>query len=110
MVVHHKTPSNSSIDKYVSLLVHTNQSHICYSYKEKCFFLTFLSFFLSFSLSLSKDMLEVFEAIQGKFQQIRYLTRRQKDHLKRFYGGNDAAKGNIEVYLLLIIPLELHKT
>ncbi|KAM6985024.1 TRAF family member-associated NF-kappa-B activator [Aplochiton taeniatus] len=38
----------------------------------------------------NKDMLEVLEAIQGKFQQIRSLTRRQKDHLKRFYGGKDS--------------------
>ncbi|XP_071769813.1 TRAF family member-associated NF-kappa-B activator isoform X2 [Centroberyx gerrardi] len=39
----------------------------------------------------NQDMLEVFEAIQGKFQQIRSLTRRQKDHLKRFHGGNDTS-------------------
>lgn len=38
-----------------------------------------------------EDMLEAFEAIQGKFRQIRSLTRRQKDHLKRFNGGNDAS-------------------
>ncbi|XP_054471190.1 TRAF family member-associated NF-kappa-B activator [Anoplopoma fimbria] len=38
-----------------------------------------------------KDMLDAFEAIQGKFRQIRSLTRRQKDHLKRFHGGNDAS-------------------
>ncbi|CAG5865548.1 unnamed protein product [Menidia menidia] len=37
-----------------------------------------------------QDMFEAFEAIQGKFKQIRSLTRRQKDHLKRFHGGNDA--------------------
>ncbi|KAM3861960.1 TRAF family member-associated NF-kappa-B activator [Diretmus argenteus] len=37
------------------------------------------------------NMLEVFEQIQGKFQQIRSLTRRQKDHLKRFHGGNDTS-------------------
>lgn len=36
-------------------------------------------------------MLEAFEAIQGKFRQIRTLTRRQKDHLKRFNGGNDTS-------------------
>ncbi|XP_034549228.1 TRAF family member-associated NF-kappa-B activator isoform X2 [Notolabrus celidotus] len=36
-----------------------------------------------------KDMLGAFEAIQGKFRQIQLLTRRQKDHLKRFHGGND---------------------
>ncbi|XP_056144978.1 TRAF family member-associated NF-kappa-B activator isoform X2 [Lampris incognitus] len=39
----------------------------------------------------NRDMLEAFEAIQGKFQQIRSLTRRQKDHLKRFHGGNDTS-------------------
>lgn len=38
-----------------------------------------------------QDMLEAFDAIQGKFRQIRSLTRRQKDHLKRFHGGNDAS-------------------
>lgn len=38
-----------------------------------------------------QDMLEAFEAIQGKFRQIRSLTRRQKDHLKRFHGGNETS-------------------
>ncbi|XP_042282329.1 TRAF family member-associated NF-kappa-B activator [Thunnus albacares] len=38
-----------------------------------------------------QDMLDAFEAIQGKFRQIRSLTRRQKDHLKRFHGGNDTS-------------------
>ncbi|XP_019945356.2 TRAF family member-associated NF-kappa-B activator [Paralichthys olivaceus] len=38
-----------------------------------------------------KDMLDVFEVIQGKFRQIRSLTQRQKDHLKRFHGGSDAS-------------------
>ncbi|XP_041807450.1 TRAF family member-associated NF-kappa-B activator [Chelmon rostratus] len=38
-----------------------------------------------------QDMLEAFEAIQGKFRQIRSLTRRQKDHLKRFHRGNDTS-------------------
>ncbi|XP_026232743.1 TRAF family member-associated NF-kappa-B activator [Anabas testudineus] len=37
-----------------------------------------------------QDMLNAFEEIQGKFRQIRSLTRRQKDHLKKFHGGNDA--------------------
>uniref|UniRef100_UPI0037E79C91 TRAF family member-associated NF-kappa-B activator isoform X2 n=1 Tax=Semicossyphus pulcher TaxID=241346 RepID=UPI0037E79C91 len=37
------------------------------------------------------DMLGAFEAIQGKFRQIQSLTRRQKDHLKRFHGGNDTS-------------------
>ncbi|KAG7227526.1 hypothetical protein INR49_005341 [Caranx melampygus] len=38
-----------------------------------------------------QDMLDVFEAIQGKFRQIRSLTQRQKDHLKRFHGGSDTS-------------------
>ncbi|TKS67267.1 TRAF family member-associated NF-kappa-B activator [Larimichthys crocea] len=38
-----------------------------------------------------QDMLDAFEAIQGKFRQIRSLTRRQKDHLKRFHGGSDTS-------------------
>ncbi|XP_028250238.1 TRAF family member-associated NF-kappa-B activator [Parambassis ranga] len=38
-----------------------------------------------------QDMVEAFEAIQGKFRQIRSLTRRQKDHLKRFHGGSDTS-------------------
>uniref|UniRef100_A0AAQ4P9Z0 Tbk1/Ikki binding domain-containing protein n=1 Tax=Gasterosteus aculeatus aculeatus TaxID=481459 RepID=A0AAQ4P9Z0_GASAC len=41
--------------------------------------------------STRQDMLNAFEAIQGKFRQIRSLTRRQKDHLKRFHGGSDAS-------------------
>ena len=44
-------------------------------------------------LSCSQSMLEVFEAIQGRFQQIQILTRRQKDHLRRFQGG-DLSSGN----------------
>lgn len=47
---------------------------------------------------VSQDMLDAFAAIQGKFQQIRSLTRRQKDHLKRFQGGNDASNGNDNIY------------
>ena len=47
---------------------------------------------------VSQDMLDAFEAIQGKFRQIRSLTRRQKDHLKRFHGGSDASNGNINIY------------
>ncbi|XP_029348868.1 TRAF family member-associated NF-kappa-B activator isoform X2 [Echeneis naucrates] len=38
-----------------------------------------------------QDMLDVFEAIQGKFRQIRSLTQKQKDHLKRFHGGSDTS-------------------
>lgn len=36
-----------------------------------------------------QDMQDAFEAIQVKFRKIQSLTRRQKDHLKRFNGGND---------------------
>ncbi|XP_062313987.1 TRAF family member-associated NF-kappa-B activator isoform X1 [Osmerus eperlanus] len=36
-----------------------------------------------------EDVLEAFEDLQGNFHQIQTLTRRQKDHLKRFYRGND---------------------
>ncbi|KAJ3592242.1 hypothetical protein NHX12_007370 [Muraenolepis orangiensis] len=36
-----------------------------------------------------RGVLDVFEEIQGRFQQIRFLTRRQKDHLRRFHGGTD---------------------
>ncbi|XP_058479447.1 TRAF family member-associated NF-kappa-B activator [Solea solea] len=38
-----------------------------------------------------QDMMGVFEAIQGKFRQIRSLTQRQKDHLKRFNRENDTS-------------------
>ncbi|XP_040913931.1 TRAF family member-associated NF-kappa-B activator isoform X1 [Toxotes jaculatrix] len=38
-----------------------------------------------------QDMLDVFEVIQGKFRQIRSLTQRQKDHLKRFHGRSDSS-------------------
>lgn len=43
---------------------------------------------------VSQDMLDAFEAIQGKFRQIQSLTRRQKDQLKRFCGGNETSSGN----------------
>lgn len=43
-------------------------------------------------------MLDAFEAIQGKFQQIQSLTRRQKDHLKRFRGGNETSSGNFDAF------------
>ncbi|XP_076026123.1 TRAF family member-associated NF-kappa-B activator isoform X2 [Genypterus blacodes] len=38
-----------------------------------------------------QEMLDVFAAIQGKILQIRALTRKQKERLRRFCGGNDAA-------------------
>lgn len=46
---------------------------------------------------VSQGMLDVFEAIQGKFRQIRSLTQRQKDHLKRFRGGNDTVNGKVNI-------------
>lgn len=42
---------------------------------------------------VSQEMADVFEAIQGNFRQIRSLTRRQKDHLKRFHGESDTSRG-----------------
>lgn len=36
-----------------------------------------------------QDMQDAFEAIQSKFRNIKSLTRRQKDHLKRFNVGTD---------------------
>ncbi|XP_019723717.1 TRAF family member-associated NF-kappa-B activator [Hippocampus comes] len=38
-----------------------------------------------------QDMLDALEAIHGTFRQIRSLSRRQKDHLKRFRGGMETA-------------------
>ncbi|XP_054643877.1 TRAF family member-associated NF-kappa-B activator isoform X2 [Dunckerocampus dactyliophorus] len=38
-----------------------------------------------------QDMLDALEAVQGTFRQIRCLSRRQKDHLKRFRGGIETA-------------------
>uniref|UniRef100_A0A4W5RDF7 TRAF family member-associated NFKB activator n=1 Tax=Hucho hucho TaxID=62062 RepID=A0A4W5RDF7_9TELE len=35
-----------------------------------------------------KYVLEAFQALQGKFQEIQTLTQRQKDHLKKIYKGN----------------------
>lgn len=55
-------------------------------------------FSLLIYLFVSQDMLDAFEAIQGKFRQIRSQTRRQKDHLKRFHGGNDTSNGNINIF------------
>lgn len=42
--------------------------------------------------------MEAFEEIEGKFRQIRSLTKRQKDHLKKFHGGSDTSNGNINIY------------
>lgn len=54
-------------------------------------------------------MLDAFEAIQGKFRHIRSLTRRQKDHLKRFHGGNDMSNGKTSqiLYIILQFVIEL---
>ncbi|XP_061649059.1 TRAF family member-associated NF-kappa-B activator isoform X2 [Phyllopteryx taeniolatus] len=38
-----------------------------------------------------QDMLDALEAIHGTFRQIRSLSRRQKDYLKRFRGGIETA-------------------
>uniref|UniRef100_A0A3Q2Y789 Tbk1/Ikki binding domain-containing protein n=1 Tax=Hippocampus comes TaxID=109280 RepID=A0A3Q2Y789_HIPCM len=43
------------------------------------------------SIRYSQDMLDALEAIHGTFRQIRSLSRRQKDHLKRFRGGMETA-------------------
>ncbi|XP_031414132.1 TRAF family member-associated NF-kappa-B activator isoform X2 [Clupea harengus] len=41
--------------------------------------------------SKAEDILETFQEIQGKFQLIRMLSKRQKDHLKRIHRGKDSA-------------------
>ncbi|XP_041927453.1 TRAF family member-associated NF-kappa-B activator isoform X1 [Alosa alosa] len=41
--------------------------------------------------SETENILEAFQEIQGKFQLIRTLTKKQKDHLKRIHRGNDSA-------------------
>ncbi|KTG35975.1 hypothetical protein cypCar_00024302, partial [Cyprinus carpio] len=46
---------------------------------------------LSFSLSISENALDTWQEIQGTFQRIQTLTRRQKDHLKRIHKGNETA-------------------
>lgn len=46
-----------------------------------------------FFLVFSEDVLDTLQEIQGTFQRIQTLARRQKDHLKRIH--NDAASGNI---------------
>ncbi|XP_061926466.1 TRAF family member-associated NF-kappa-B activator-like isoform X1 [Entelurus aequoreus] len=43
-----------------------------------------------------QDMLGALEAIHGTFRQIRSLSRRQKDQLKRFCGGLEMANGTQE--------------
>ena len=78
-------PVNSRVEKYAVCSLH---QHVLYLI-SKPWFLTFLS------LSRSKHVLEAFEALRGNFHQIQTLTRRQKDHLKRFYRGNDMTNGNV---------------
>ncbi|XP_072541832.1 TRAF family member-associated NF-kappa-B activator [Salminus brasiliensis] len=39
----------------------------------------------------TEDVLDAFQEIQGTFQRIQTLARRQKDHLKRIHKGNDTA-------------------
>ncbi|KAI5107250.1 TRAF family member-associated NF-kappa-B activator [Silurus meridionalis] len=46
---------------------------------------------VSLFLVVSEDVLETLQEIQGTFQRIQTLARRQKDHLKRIHKGNDAA-------------------
>ncbi|KAL2081455.1 hypothetical protein ACEWY4_023308 [Coilia grayii] len=43
------------------------------------------------SCNKTEDILEAFQEVQGKFQLIRTLTKRQKDHLKRIHRANDHA-------------------
>ncbi|XP_063070123.1 TRAF family member-associated NF-kappa-B activator isoform X2 [Engraulis encrasicolus] len=43
------------------------------------------------SCNKTEDILEAFQEVQGKFQQIRSLTKRQKDHLRRIHRGKDHA-------------------
>ncbi|XP_063070122.1 TRAF family member-associated NF-kappa-B activator isoform X1 [Engraulis encrasicolus] len=45
------------------------------------------------SCNKTEDILEAFQEVQGKFQQIRSLTKRQKDHLRRIHRGKDHANG-----------------
>lgn len=58
-------------------------------------------FFSILYLFVSQRMLDAFEEIQGKFRQIRSLTRRQKDHLKRFHGGHDTSNGTVNINQIL---------
>ncbi|XP_052463072.1 TRAF family member-associated NF-kappa-B activator [Carassius gibelio] len=39
----------------------------------------------------SENVLDTWQEIQGTFQRIQTLTRKQKDHLKRIHKGNEAA-------------------
>lgn len=47
------------------------------------------------SLYLSEDILGALQEIQGTFQRIQTLSRRQKDHLKRIHNGRETTNGNI---------------
>ncbi|KTF92672.1 hypothetical protein cypCar_00048700, partial [Cyprinus carpio] len=39
----------------------------------------------------SENVLDTWQEIQGTFQRIQSLTRKQKDHLKRIHKGNETA-------------------
>lgn len=54
-------------------------------------------------LVVSEDVLDTFQEIQGTFQRIQTLARRQKDHLKRIHKGNDAASGNFIYHFQFLI-------
>ncbi len=82
-------PVNSSVDQYVSLTAQKKSKTL--QLNSGCVFSLFIYRFVS------QDMVEAFDAIEGKFRQIRSLTRRQKDHLKRFHGGSDTSNGNINL-------------
>ncbi|XP_053483138.1 TRAF family member-associated NF-kappa-B activator isoform X1 [Ictalurus furcatus] len=43
-----------------------------------------------------EDVLDTLQEIQGTFQRIQTLARRQKDHLKRIHKGNDTASVSAE--------------
>lgn len=60
---------------------------------------------VSIFLVVSEDVLDTLQEIQGTFQRIQTLARRQKDHLKRIHKGNDAASGNI-IYQFLLSNLQ----
>lgn len=47
------------------------------------------------SLWLSEDVLGALQEIQGTFQRIQTLSRRQKDHLKRIHNGKETTNGSI---------------
>ncbi|XP_060732654.1 TRAF family member-associated NF-kappa-B activator isoform X3 [Tachysurus vachellii] len=44
----------------------------------------------------SEDVLDTLQEIQGTFQRIQTLARRQKDHLKRIHKGNSATSADLQ--------------